>query len=93
MAVKKEFVSIKGNTIEIKLPTNLHMEAFENTLKSCYHLSLKKAYTTVRLNFSFVEWVDVLQLSMLSLWILELLNRNKEISVSFPPKNDLIKFF
>lgn len=82
----------KGNSLTITFQSEISLFSFEYLLKKAYSISKRKTFTNVTFNFSFINWFDVLQLSMTSLWIQELKGLGKEIDIKFPINQRLLTF-
>lgn len=77
----------------INLPENVSSVGIEPILKQCYYKSLLKKYPSVSFDFGQVTWCDVFAVSLFSLWIWELAQRGKKITVFLPSSADTRKFF
>jgi orotate phosphoribosyltransferase/signal transduction histidine kinase len=82
----------KGDILEIKLQSTVDLESFELLLKKAYGQSKQAIFKTIILNFGVVRWIDLLQLSIISQWILELKALDKEVQVIYPSNQTVISF-
>lgn len=76
----------------VKFPKEVISNQFEPILNECYKTTLLKKTKKIKFDFSNVTWCDVFELSLLSLWILELKSQNKEIIFKFPIDNSVYNF-
>lgn len=82
-----------GDDLEINFQSTIDLESFEMLLKRAYGPSRKKACKRVVFNFKKAYWCDVLSLSMIAQWLLELKWLDKELFVEYPSNRVLIDFF
>jgi hypothetical protein len=73
----------------ISFGTNISTFSFENILKLDYANSLESDH--VFFDFSQVEWCETPELSLIALWICELLKRNKKVTFKLPLEEPLEK--
>lgn len=69
----------------VPLPPLVAGMAFEEVLASHLQKSRQKKYQSVVLDLSAVEWIELFDLSLLTLWIWELRERGKDTSPSSIP--------
>lgn len=75
----------------IKIPQALNDDGIERLLKRHFDRSLV-ADDLVEFDFSNAEWCDPFSLSLLTLWILELIDRNVDIRVLAPQSREIVGF-
>ncbi len=59
----------------IKFPERVVPKTFELLLNQTYGKTLQKRIKEVEFDFSRVQWCDIFELSLISLWVLELVQR------------------
>lgn len=77
--------------VRIKLQRWVSEDAFEDLIAKHYSSSLL-ATDLVEFNFSDTEWCDLLALSLLTLWVLELSERRIPIRVLAPQDRSVTEF-
>ena len=77
-------LSIRDGKPFVTLPQSVSAIGIEPILRECYRKSLIKKYDAVSFSFESVTWCDVFSLSLLSLWIWELVQNGKEVKVLLP---------
>ncbi len=83
--MKKDYINIQKNAIRIIFPKYVTRIAFETILKQAYPKTLSKTeYDKIVFSFQSVEWVDIFELSLTSLWINKLYNLKKNVSFVCP---------
>lgn len=89
---KKQYFEPSRLHLIIKFPSHISSIYFEAVLKECYLKSHFKKYKKIEFDFSNVLWCDVFELSLSSLWLLELKSQGKEIIFRFPQNKGVCKF-
>jgi len=73
----------------ITFKNNIDVHRFENILKSHYYKSKLKVNTHIIFDLTKTEWFESFQLSLLTLWTKELINRGKHIKYLLPSSSKL----
>jgi signal transduction histidine kinase/adenine/guanine phosphoribosyltransferase-like PRPP-binding protein len=81
-----------GSNLIIQFPRTIVESSFESILKTNYFQSFDSAIDFITFDFKYVEWCDIFELSILSLWILELKNNNKSVKFIQPTSRQLKLF-
>jgi len=68
--------------IQIKFPKKINSLVFEDILKE--FLKASKQSNVVRFDFSVVDWCELFEISLITLWIKELLNDGKKVHFVSP---------
>ena len=83
--MKKEYINIQKNAIRIIFPKYVTRIAFETILNQAYPKTLSnREYDKIVFSFQSVEWVDIFELSLTSLWINKLSDLKKDVSFVCP---------
>lgn len=83
--MKFEYFKINGDSIKILFPKFLTRKSFETILNQVYSKSLsKRKYSKIIFSFQNLEWADVFELSLVSLWIYKIRLIKKEIQIIYP---------
>lgn len=72
------------STLQIPFTIEVNTITFERLLRQFYKKSVQKTTPEVIFDFKAVEWCDTFQLSLLVLWISELLHNRKRV-IFIPP--------
>jgi hypoxanthine-guanine phosphoribosyltransferase len=80
------------NTLTVIFPSSINTDSFERVIKQAYKKSFAKKRIRIIFDFKYVYWFEIFYLSLFSLWLLELREKNKEIIIK-PPADDRIKDF
>ena len=78
--------------MQIKFPEKIISTDFENILKRYYYKSKFKKNQSIEFDFTNVTWFGIFGLSLISLWLQELLDMKKEIIVDFPSEKKVHDF-
>lgn len=78
-------------TTSIEIPPNLNDDGIERLIKTHYSKSLV-ADGLVEFDFGNTEWCDPFCLSLLTLWVLELIERDIDIRVLAPQSKEIVSF-
>lgn len=89
----KDLIQKIGSTLKISFQSTIDTYSFEKLLAYAYPLSKKTTHKKVVFDFSKVYWCDVLQLSMIALWLQELKDLGKDLTVQYPKIAHMIIFF
>ncbi len=81
-----------NNKINILFHSDINSQNIELVLKDWYTKSKRKDTINVNFNFSNVTWCDIFEISLISLWILELIEKGKNIRF-ISPKNNKVRDF
>jgi hypothetical protein len=76
----------------IKFPERVVPKTFEDILSETYKKTLLKKTKEVEFDFSRVVWCDIFELSLISVWILELLTNGARITFRFPSDKRCYQF-
>ncbi len=68
----------------IKFPERVVPKTFELLLNQTYGKTLQKRIKEVEFDFSRVQWCDIFELSLISLWVLELVQRGIRVTFRYP---------
>jgi len=83
--MKFEYFKIINDSVKILFPKFLTRESFETILNQVYTKSLSKSkYSKVIFSFQSLEWADIFEISLISLWIYKIHSIKKEIQVQYP---------
>ncbi len=77
------------NVVRIPFSDTVNIFTFEHLLKQFYSYSNQESTSEVVFDFSAVEWCEPFQLSLLLLWISELLKNDKRV-VFLPPSQSAL---
>jgi hypothetical protein len=70
--------------MNINFGERINERAFENILKDYYRSSLRANNEHVNFNLSYVEWCEPFSLSLLTIWISELVSKNIKVKLFLP---------
>jgi hypoxanthine-guanine phosphoribosyltransferase len=90
---KTKLYSIRKNKLSIKFQSRTNLENFEILLTQVYTESLLDKYSTVEFNFFYISWIEPFQISQIALWINELTDLNKNVSIKLPENTRVAVFF
>src|SRR5260370_32995457 len=76
----------------IVFPERVVPNIFEHILRDAYKSSLSKRVAKVRFDFSQVKWCEIFELSLIALWVLELLQAEKEVAFVLPVDKQVYQF-
>jgi adenine/guanine phosphoribosyltransferase-like PRPP-binding protein len=79
-------------TLIITLQSIFDITSFEILIKSAYSKSRNEKFSEIKFDFSKVTWIEPFQLSQLALWILELKELKKQVSIIYPTSNRVLSF-
>jgi hypothetical protein len=83
--MKIDYYRINNNSLRIIFPKYLTREIFEIILIQCYSKSSSnKDINNVTFSFQALLWIDIFEVSLISLWIQKLISRNKKIYIEYP---------
>jgi hypoxanthine-guanine phosphoribosyltransferase/signal transduction histidine kinase len=76
----------------IRFPDRVVPKTFDEVLRETYKETLFKKTPQVEFDFSKVKWCDIFELSLVSLWILELRSAGKQVTFRFPLEKRFFQF-
>src|SRR5260370_13392242 len=76
----------------IVFPERVVPNIFEHILRDAYKSSLSKRVAKVRFDFRQVKWCEIFELSLIALWVLELLQAEKEVAFVLPVDKQVYQF-
>ena len=83
--MKIEYFKINGDSIKVLFPKFLTRQTFETILNQVYPKTIfKSKYSKIIFSFQSLEWADIFELSLISLWIYKILLAKKEIQIIYP---------
>lgn len=89
---EKRFLDKSQPSPIIRFPERVVPKIFDDLLTETYRETLYKKTAQVEFDFSRVAWCDIFELSLISLWILELASAGKQITFRFPNDKHCFQF-
>jgi hypothetical protein len=91
--MKKQYIYSYNSSLVVLFPKYLTRNATEELLKQGYSKTLnKKNNLEITFSFKLLEWANIYELSIISLWISKVFEYNKTISFIYPDNTRLFGF-
>jgi len=88
------YLKVTDKTLRIIFPEYVTRQTFEKILQQAYLKSkLKSSFPQIYFSFQNITWIDVFEISLLSLWISDLINLKKEVNFNLPLSPIAFSFF
>ncbi len=86
------FLNANDSLLSILFPEEVTEMSFEHVLADCYKKTFSATAEIITFDFANVLWCGVFELSIISLWMLDLSDQGKSVDFKFPKDHDAKKF-
>ena len=90
--IENKFLTEHSNSITINFPQQILPKNFDRILYECYGKTLEESNKVVKFDFSKVSWCSVFELSLISIWMLNVKKQDITVIFVFPVDRAMSNF-